>query len=645
MGLVVLTVVVRIVTEGTVSAIDVTEIIVVAIVFLLFGGLLALWVAPKLFDAIERYARSAGTIVALALAFTLVFAELADAAQLAVVVGAFLAGLALGRHAAGTAHPPRARAGGAPVHPGVLPPDRHRRRRRRSSATSRCCATRRSSSSWRWSGSSSPRSGPPAPGATSCSSASGCSPRRGRADLRHDRLERGVLGDDLYAALLLVVLATTLVTPVLLRCALRATSRACAVADADEPPTRWNPPPGGWIWTRRRRGRAHRIAEPGAHRRGGVRGGTVGRPGRARRRVARLVRRLRSDTLPWTDRTTRAFVDLFAVGTPVVAVPRRARRAASRRARARRRAAGPPRERVRARPARLHRWDDARTPRRAADHRRAGSATGARRRSRIGCWWPGSSSTWSATGRCGDRGHAAARRAAAAGQRRRTRDRPARARARPHVRLARRADGRSEEAVLGLAVRLRNQETARAAYALSLACVATAPRAARSTARGAARAGPAQLRATPGRRRGGDARRPAAGRRLRSSSAAAATRWIETAPREYVVSQQPAVIARHAELLAAWEGRWPPRRRGRRPRPRGRRRGWVRRRRRRRSSRAARAGGGRGSPTADHDVRCAVAATWPGGPVLRVLRDHGARPADDLEGSPRRFVAAVDGPR
>ena len=39
----------------------------------------------------------AGTLVALALAFALFFAELADAAKLAPIVGAFVAGLALSR--------------------------------------------------------------------------------------------------------------------------------------------------------------------------------------------------------------------------------------------------------------------------------------------------------------------------------------------------------------------------------------------------------------------------------------------------------------------------------------------------------------------------------------------------------------------
>ena len=57
-------------------------------------------------------------------------------------------------------------------------------------------------------------------------------------------LQNGVLGDDLYAALLLVVLVTTLVTPPLLKVRyqrLRADSRPVAVP-LDTPP-----PDGGWL--------------------------------------------------------------------------------------------------------------------------------------------------------------------------------------------------------------------------------------------------------------------------------------------------------------------------------------------------------------------------------------------------------------
>jgi Kef-type K+ transport system membrane component KefB len=97
MGLVVLTVVVRLVTDGSVSIVSVLGIIGVAVAFLVISGVVGLRVAPALFAGIERVSRSTGTLIALALAFTLLFAELANAARLAPIVGAFVAGLALGR--------------------------------------------------------------------------------------------------------------------------------------------------------------------------------------------------------------------------------------------------------------------------------------------------------------------------------------------------------------------------------------------------------------------------------------------------------------------------------------------------------------------------------------------------------------------
>lgn len=95
LGLVILTVVVRLVSEGSVSVLDVAGILLVAIAFLVLTAALGSRFAPGLFHFLDRHARSAGTLVALALAFTLAFAELADAAQLAPIVGAFVAGLAL----------------------------------------------------------------------------------------------------------------------------------------------------------------------------------------------------------------------------------------------------------------------------------------------------------------------------------------------------------------------------------------------------------------------------------------------------------------------------------------------------------------------------------------------------------------------
>jgi Kef-type K+ transport system membrane component KefB len=97
LGLVILTVVVRIVTQGSVSFLGVTGIVGIAIAFLVIASVVGTQASPVLFSAVQRYSRSAGTLIALALAFTLGFAEIANAAKLAPIVGAFVAGLALSR--------------------------------------------------------------------------------------------------------------------------------------------------------------------------------------------------------------------------------------------------------------------------------------------------------------------------------------------------------------------------------------------------------------------------------------------------------------------------------------------------------------------------------------------------------------------
>ncbi len=96
-GLVILTVVVRLVTAGSVSVIDVGQVIAVALAFLVGSILIGLWVVPPTFGWLDRHARSAGTLVPLALVFTLALAELANVAKLAPIVGAFVAGVVLSR--------------------------------------------------------------------------------------------------------------------------------------------------------------------------------------------------------------------------------------------------------------------------------------------------------------------------------------------------------------------------------------------------------------------------------------------------------------------------------------------------------------------------------------------------------------------
>lgn len=95
LGLVLLTIVVRVVTAGSVAVLDVVSIVAVALAFLVASVAVGMRFGPRVFQAVDRHAASPGTFVALALAFTLAFATLADAAQLAPIVGAFAAGVAL----------------------------------------------------------------------------------------------------------------------------------------------------------------------------------------------------------------------------------------------------------------------------------------------------------------------------------------------------------------------------------------------------------------------------------------------------------------------------------------------------------------------------------------------------------------------
>lgn len=97
LGLIILTVVVKVVTGGSVGVGTVAGTFGLALLFLVATGLVGILAVPKVLDAIHRKATSPATVTIAALAVTLAFAELADAAKLAFIIGAFMAGLGLGR--------------------------------------------------------------------------------------------------------------------------------------------------------------------------------------------------------------------------------------------------------------------------------------------------------------------------------------------------------------------------------------------------------------------------------------------------------------------------------------------------------------------------------------------------------------------
>jgi Kef-type K+ transport system membrane component KefB len=217
MGLVVLTVVVRLVTEGSVSLISVAGIVLVAIAFLVIGAAAGLRFAPATFRWIGRVGRSPGTLVALAFAFTLAFAEVADQAKLAPIVGAFVAGIALGK----TEQAERIRTELAPVGHLLIPvffleigvhAD--------IAAFGRVGVLRDAGILLVIAivGKLVASVGALGVPGDKWLIGLGMLPR-GEVGLIFATigLEAGVLGDDLYAALLLVVLATTLITPPLLK--------------------------------------------------------------------------------------------------------------------------------------------------------------------------------------------------------------------------------------------------------------------------------------------------------------------------------------------------------------------------------------------------------------------------------------------
>ncbi|MDP9463285.1 MAG: cation:proton antiporter, partial [Actinomycetota bacterium] len=97
LGLVILTIVVKVVTEGSVGPGVVAETVGAAVGFLVVATLVGAFVVPWCFEQARRISRSAATVVVLGFALTLGFAWAATLANLAPIIGAFVAGLAIGR--------------------------------------------------------------------------------------------------------------------------------------------------------------------------------------------------------------------------------------------------------------------------------------------------------------------------------------------------------------------------------------------------------------------------------------------------------------------------------------------------------------------------------------------------------------------
>ena len=97
LGLIILTVVVKVVTGDSVRVGVVASTVLAAVVFLVVAGLVGILAVPPTLGVIARGTRSGSTLTVAALVIVLGLAVLADAAQLAFIIGAFMAGLAIGR--------------------------------------------------------------------------------------------------------------------------------------------------------------------------------------------------------------------------------------------------------------------------------------------------------------------------------------------------------------------------------------------------------------------------------------------------------------------------------------------------------------------------------------------------------------------
>jgi Kef-type K+ transport system membrane component KefB/predicted amino acid-binding ACT domain protein len=97
LGLVILTVVTRIVVQGSVDVTGVISTIGLAVGFLIIAGAIGLTLVPRLLAWVGNRAVSPATVGVLAAGITFGFSAAASSAQLAPIIGAFVAGTALAR--------------------------------------------------------------------------------------------------------------------------------------------------------------------------------------------------------------------------------------------------------------------------------------------------------------------------------------------------------------------------------------------------------------------------------------------------------------------------------------------------------------------------------------------------------------------
>jgi Kef-type K+ transport system membrane component KefB len=97
LGLVILTVVTRIVEQGSVGVGTIATTIALAVVFLVVSSTVGLAIFPAVFNRITALSKSPTTVSVLAIGTALAFSVFADMSNLAPIIGAFVAGFSLRR--------------------------------------------------------------------------------------------------------------------------------------------------------------------------------------------------------------------------------------------------------------------------------------------------------------------------------------------------------------------------------------------------------------------------------------------------------------------------------------------------------------------------------------------------------------------
>ncbi len=97
LGLIILTVITRVVETGDLDPASIGLTILVAIGFVVISATIGLAVVPRVFRHVDAVTTSYAVIPVVATALTFALAAAADAARLAPIIGAFIAGVTLGR--------------------------------------------------------------------------------------------------------------------------------------------------------------------------------------------------------------------------------------------------------------------------------------------------------------------------------------------------------------------------------------------------------------------------------------------------------------------------------------------------------------------------------------------------------------------